>query len=73
MAADKAGAAAGLYSMIRFIGSLFGIAVVGVVLERGIGTYPVLTDAYRSSFLVLAITGAAAVLLSLFLKEVKRD
>lgn len=73
VAADRAGAAAGLYSMIRFIGSLFGTAVIGVVLEQAIGTFTNLTAAYSRSFVVLAVTGGAAVVLSLFLKEVRRS
>jgi predicted MFS family arabinose efflux permease len=72
MPVERAGAAAGLYSMIRFIGSLFGIAVVGVVLEHAIGARPSLAAAYTASFAVLAVIAGAGVLLSFLLKEVKR-
>jgi MFS family permease len=51
---DEMGAAAGQYSMVRFAGSTFGTALMGVLLQfnldRGIPT----VDAYQNVYLSLA-------------------
>lgn len=72
VAAQNAGSAAGLHSMIRFIGALFGSAVAGVVLEQGLGNFAAGGLAYRGSFVVMAAVGCAGFLLSLTMKEIKR-
>jgi EmrB/QacA subfamily drug resistance transporter len=69
VATENAGAGAGLYSMIRFIGSLFGAAVAGVVLEHGMGAFSSLATAYRGTFVVLAVIGALGIGLALLLRK----
>ncbi len=72
VAPKNAGAAAGLHSMIRFIGALFGAAVAGVALEQGMGIFPGSGMAYRTPFIVMASVGGVGFLLALFLKEIER-
>lgn len=60
---EQSATAAGLYSMVRFAGSLFGQAVGGVVLFAGITRFGVTGAGYTPVFLfylVLSLLGAAA-------------
>ena len=57
------GAAAGLYSMFRFLGSVIGTALSGVILQAGLDAALPTIAAYQNVFLVLTafpILGAAA-------------
>jgi EmrB/QacA subfamily drug resistance transporter len=66
---NSSGTAAGLYSMIRFCGGLFGTALVGVVLQRALdlGLRPL--GAYQTGFLFIAITGSIGPLIGLTLRK----
>jgi MFS transporter, DHA2 family, methylenomycin A resistance protein len=72
LAKERTGTGAGLYTMVRFIGGLFGATVAGIVLERGIANFSNTGIAYRGSFIVIAAVAAVGLLLSTFLKEVAR-
>lgn len=54
IAQTQMGGAAGLYSMIRFGGTVLGIALIGVVLQQGLETTPVVVEAYQRVFWVVA-------------------
>ncbi len=47
---EQSGAAAGLYSMVRFFGSIVGTTLGGVVLTQALSVQPELVDAYQSVF-----------------------
>lgn len=64
------GAGAGLYSMIRFTGSLTGAAIPGIVLEAGLQKFATEAPAYTVAFATVAVAGAAGVIVSLFLREI---
>ncbi len=60
---DQSATAAGLYSMVRFAGSMFGQAVGGVVLFAGISRFGLTGAGYTPVFvfyLLLSLLGAAA-------------
>ena len=58
---ERSATAAGLYSMIRFGGSLFGAAIGGVVLYLGIAAHGATVQGYTPAFLFyLAISLAGA-------------
>ncbi len=60
---DQSATAAGLYSMVRFAGSMFGQAVGGVVLFAGISQFGVSGAGYTPVFvfyLLLSLIGAGA-------------
>ncbi len=62
---ERSATAAGLYSMIRFAGSLFGAAIGGVVLYMGIATHGPTVAGYTPAFLLylaISIAGAGAAL-----------
>ena len=62
---DRSATAAGLYSMIRFAGSLFGAALGGVVLYMGIAEHGPTVAGYTPAFLLylaISIAGAGAAL-----------
>ncbi len=62
---SRSATAAGLYSMVRFGGSMLGAAIGGVVLEGGLATHGITTVGYRSTFLfylVVSVAGSAAAL-----------
>ena len=54
---EQAATAAGLYSMLRFIGSMIGPAVGGVLLYLGTERFGVETAAYRPAFLFYLVGG----------------
>lgn len=59
--AAQAGAAAGIYSMIRFSGTLLGATLGGVLLEQMLSNHVPPAGAYRTVFCVIAaaaVTGA---------------
>lgn len=63
MAREQSATAAGLYSMVRFAGSMFGQAVGGVVLYAGISRFGVSAAGYTPVFifyLAISLLGAAA-------------
>jgi len=60
------GTAAGIYSMIRFIGSLVGAALNGVVLQSGLERLATMIGAYRRNFWVAALIGFGGMLVVLF-------
>ena len=66
---EQTGAAAGLYSMIRFSGTLFGVALAGVVLQQGLDRLPVLIEAYQVVFLFLAGVALLGVISAAGLRE----
>ncbi|HMN28609.1 MAG TPA: MFS transporter, partial [Caldilineaceae bacterium] len=50
----EGGAAAGLYSMIRFAGQILGVAVAGVVLQQQLALAATPIDAYQALFWLYA-------------------
>ena len=59
---SKKGIGAGTYSMVRFVGSLLGSSVMGIVLEGGLSSTIAIQAAYSRSFLVAAVLGLAGVI-----------
>jgi len=57
---SQAGAAAGLYSMVRFGGSMLGAAIGGVVLQAGFDAHGVVLRAYSSTFILYVAAGVLA-------------
>ncbi len=51
---DQTGAAAGLYNMMRFGGSVVGIALAGVVLQQGLDRSLLVLEAYQGVFWFIA-------------------
>ena len=71
---ERVGAAAGLYSMVRFSGSVIGSALVGVLLQSGLERAATLEDAtvveaYRFVFLCIALVAALGVVVGVRLHE----
>ena len=64
------GAGAGIYSMIRFTGSLLGAAVPGIVLETGLATLPTTASAYRAAFLAITVAGVIGTITALLIREI---
>ena len=62
------GAAAGLYSVLRYSGSLLGPAVAGILLEAGLQAGPS-AAAYRTAFAVIALAGLLAVPLAITIRD----
>ena len=66
---EEMGTAAGVYSMIRFVGVAIGTALAGVLLhgalERGL---PVI-EAYQQVFLIIAVAGLVGITTSLGLRS----
>ncbi len=65
----ETGAAAGVYSMIRFGGTLLGAALGGVMLQAALDAQLATVAAYRLVFLVIAGVALVGVLLGARLKE----
>ena len=59
--ANRSGSAAGLYSMIRFFGSIIGATVGGVILTQALNYYENPVDAYHVTFLSWAVVGVIAI------------
>lgn len=68
IAIEQAGVAAGLYSMVRFAGTVFGTALSGVVLQYGLSSGGLPVEAYQQSFLFVAGVTLIGVVLGTRLK-----
>lgn len=64
VAEDHMGIAAGLYSMIRFVGMAIGTALSGVLLQHYIDQSLPLIEAYKLTFLVFAGSGVLGIILA---------
>jgi EmrB/QacA subfamily drug resistance transporter len=67
----RAGAAAGLYSMVRFFGSVIGATLGGVVLTQALDYFANPIDAYHLAFWCWAAVGVLAVLMIWPVRELK--
>ncbi len=65
----KRGIGAATYSMTRFVGSLLGASVMGVVLEAGLSNASTVQAAYQQSFLVAALLGLLGVMPALGIRR----
>jgi len=65
----RAGAAAGLYGMFRFLGAATGTALAGVLLQLELDTGASIIEAYRVSFFAAAGFPLLGVLVSCLLKK----
>jgi hypothetical protein len=63
------GAAAGIYSMIRFLGAVTGTALSGVLLQGGIDASLSTVEAYQQAFLVFAAFPVIGLLFGATLRE----
>lgn len=66
---EQMGAAAGLYSMIRFAGMAVGSALAGVLLQNALDANTASVDAYRSVYFFFGIASSLGIVLTLFLRE----
>ena len=66
---DQMGAAAGLYSMLRFMGMAISTALVGVVLQFFFDANLSTLDAYQKVFMVLAIFPVLGMMVAFGLRE----
>ena len=62
---SEAGAAAGIYSMIRFTGLALGTAIAGVALQFWLDKTAIALDAYQNVFLLFAFVAFCNALLAL--------
>jgi len=69
VAEGEAGAAAGLYSMIRFAGQILGVAVAGVVLQQQITQVATPIAAYQFVFWLYVVVAIAATGLGVLIRE----
>jgi MFS family permease len=69
IAADQKGIAAGLYSLIRFGGTLLGPALAGVVLQQGLDRFLQPITAYHIVFWLIAGVAVLGVVLGWKLQE----
>jgi nitrate/nitrite transporter NarK len=60
IAPQETGAAAGLYSMIRFAGQILGVAVAGVTLQKNLALNLAPITAYQAVFWLYAIVAIVA-------------
>jgi len=69
IASEQTGAAAGIYSMMRFAGSMLATALAGVILQNGLdrGLRPL--EAYQMVYGFLAVVGLVGMLLASRLRE----
>ena len=63
--ADKAGMAAGLYSMLRFMGSVVGTAVAGVLLQSLLDRSVPTLVAYQHVFRAFVLFSVAGMIVAL--------
>jgi MFS family permease len=66
---SEMGAAAGIYSMIRFLGAVTGTALSGVLLQGGIDASLSTVEAYQQAFLVFAAFPVIGLLFGATLRE----
>lgn len=69
VAEHEAGAAAGLYSMIRFAGQILGVAVAGVVLQQQLGQVATPVQAYQFVLWLYVAVGLMATGLGALISE----
>lgn len=69
VAEQEAGAAAGLYSMIRFAGQILGVAVAGVVLQQQLIQVATPVQAYQFVLWLYVGVGLLATLLGALIRE----
>ena len=69
VAEHEAGAAAGLYSMIRFAGQILGVAVAGVVLQQQLGQVATPVQAYQFVLWLYVAVGLVATGLGTLIRE----
>lgn len=69
IAPDQTGAAAGLYSMTRFGGSMLGTAFAGIILQGGLDRGLMTLDAYQLVYAVLAGMGLVGLLSVKWLRD----
>ena len=69
MSSTQAGMASGLYSMLRFLGSVVGTALAGVLLQSFIEQSIATTVAYQRSFLAFAAFAVAGMIVGLRLER----
>ena len=69
VAEQEAGAAAGLYSMIRFAGQILGVAVAGVVLQQQLLQVATPVQAYQFVLWLYVGVGLLATLLGTLIRE----
>ena len=65
---EQTGVAAGLYSMMRFAGTVFGTALSGVVLQQGLDRALAPLEAYQISFWFVAGVAVIGAVLGMRLK-----
>jgi MFS family permease len=63
------GAAAGVYSMLRFVGAVIGTSLSGVILQSHLDAGMDLVRAYQETFVLLAVFPVAGILVAQVLKE----
>lgn len=69
IASEESGAAAGLYSMIRFAGGILGVALAGVMLQQGLANFATPIAAYQFVFWLYVAVGVVATGVSLAVRE----
>jgi EmrB/QacA subfamily drug resistance transporter len=67
--ANQAGIAAGLYSMVRFTGTMLGPALGGIILQQGLDQGLSLLEAYQVVFWLTAVVTLGGVLIGWGLEE----
>ena len=67
--AERMGSAAGLYSMLRFIGAVVGTALAGMLLQTQFDAAQPPGAAYRAVFLLFALISLAGVAAAFGLTE----
>lgn len=65
----EVGMAAGLYSMIRFAGQILGVAIAGILLQRGLEQFQMVIDAYQMVFWVFAGVALLATVIAWQLRD----
>ena len=66
---EESGSAAGLYSMVRFAGQILGVAIAGVVLQRGLAAATAPVVAYQTVFWLYAAVAVVGILVSWGVEE----
>lgn len=69
IASEESGAAAGLYSMIRFAGGILGVALAGVMLQQSLQTADTTVAAYQFVFWLYVAVGVVATAVSWGVRE----
>ena len=69
---EEMGTAAGVYSMIRFVGVAIGTALAGVLLQSGLERGLPAIAAYQQVFLYVALAGLLGIAASLGLGSRQR-